>query len=79
MDYDDGLDAIAVPVQYEGALLGCLNIIWIRSLLSRKSIITRHLTDLKLTAQAISASFSSLIAEKATADKASNELSLSDE
>ncbi len=56
-DYDDGLDAIAVPIKHGPAVLGCVNIIWIRSLLSRKAIVDRHLSDLLAVATRISSSF----------------------
>ncbi len=56
-DYDDGLDAIAVPIKHGPAVLGCVNIVWIRSLLSRKAIVDRHLPDLLEVAVRISSSF----------------------
>ena len=56
-DYDDGLDAIAVPIKHGQAVLGCVNIVWIRSLLSRKAIVDRHLPDLLEVAVRISSSF----------------------
>ena len=56
-EYDDGLDAIAVPIEHDEGLLGCVNITWIRSLLSQKDIVERHLRDLRDTAETISKSF----------------------
>ena len=55
--YDDGLDAIAVPIKHGPAVLGCVNIVWIRSLLSRKAIVDRHLADLLEVSGRISSSF----------------------
>lgn len=52
--HDDGLDAIAIPIPGRKALLGCVNIIWIRSILSRKDAIDRYLGDLRATADSIS-------------------------
>ena len=53
-DADDGLDAIAVPILYKNAPLGCINITWIRSVLTRKQIVERHLADLIATSKTIS-------------------------
>jgi len=55
--HDDGLDAIAVPIFGQKRLLGCVNIIWIRTILSRKDAIDRYLEDLRSTADAISAAY----------------------
>lgn len=56
-DYDDGLDAIAVPIKHEEGILGCVNITWIKSVLSQKEIVDRNLPDLKDTADCISLLF----------------------
>lgn len=53
--YDDGLDAIAVPIMNKDAVLGCANIVWIRSLMSREDAVARYLDDLKEAAGTISA------------------------
>ena len=63
-EYDDGLDAIAVPIKHEEGLLGCVNITWIRSLLTQKEIVERHLCDLNDTAECISSSFDKEIAAR---------------
>lgn len=57
---DDGLNAIAVPIFGDRALLGCVNIIWIRSILSRGDIISRHLCDLQRTSEKISSTYATL-------------------
>ncbi len=56
-EYDDGLDAIAVPIGHDDGILGCLNITWIRSLLPQKEIVRRNLRDLKDAAGRISTLF----------------------
>lgn len=55
--HDDGLDAIAVPIFGQKGLLGCVNIIWIRSILSRNEAINRYLADLLSTADAIASAY----------------------
>lgn len=55
--HDDGLDAIAVPVLHGAKVLGCLNIVWIRSLLTQADIARRHLRDLQGAAEDIGASY----------------------
>lgn len=59
--FDDGLDAIAVPIFAGGAVLGCVNLIWIRSVLSRKDAVARYLEDLRRAAEAISAGYRALL------------------
>ena len=51
--HDDGLDAIAVPILQEQKVIGCLNVVWIRSALGLKDIVFRHLADLQSTSKAI--------------------------
>lgn len=57
--YDDGLNAIAVPVLHEDRVLGCINIVWIRHLLTQAEMARRHLADLRSSAQQIAAAFAS--------------------
>lgn len=46
--YDDGLSALAVPiVKADGALAGCINIVWIERLFKPKEMADRHLRDLQ--------------------------------
>lgn len=61
-EYDDGLDAIAVPIIHEGKVLGCVNIVWIRKLVSRRSMVERHLDDLSRCARAITGRYVKLLA-----------------
>lgn len=56
-DHDDGLDAIAVPIRTGETVHGCINIVWIRSILSVKDVVGLHLADLQQTATAIAAAF----------------------
>ncbi len=58
--HDDGLDAIAVPVLHGEKVLGCLNIVWIRTLLSQIDIARRHLRDLQAAAEDIEASYAKM-------------------
>jgi IclR family mhp operon transcriptional activator len=51
--YDDGLDAIAVPIRSGNSVLGCVNIVWIRSILPRRTVVDRHLVNLLETADRI--------------------------
>lgn len=51
--HDDGLDAIAVPVLHGDRVLGCLNIVWIRTMLTQADMARRHLGDLQAAAQEI--------------------------
>lgn len=56
-DYDDGLSAIAVPVMHEGKVLGCVNIVWIRNLLTQADMARRHLPQLTGAAAAIAQAY----------------------
>lgn len=60
--YDDGMDAIAVPILGKQSILGCVNVIWIRSILTQKEAISRYLDDLQNTVEKISNSYASLAA-----------------
>lgn len=60
--FDDGLDAIAVPIFTGRAVLGCVNLIWIRSVLSRKDAVSRYLEDLQNAARAIAEGYAALSA-----------------
>ncbi|MEZ5844252.1 MAG: helix-turn-helix domain-containing protein [Hyphomicrobiaceae bacterium] len=55
--YDDGLNAIAVPVLHADRVLGCINIVWIRHLLTQTEMARRHLADLRSSADQIAAAF----------------------
>ena len=56
-DSDDGLDAIAVPIRLENNVIGCVNVVWIRSVLSRNEAVSKYLEDLQRTARLISVAF----------------------
>lgn len=56
-DYDDGLNAIAVPIKSDTAVLGCVNIVWIRKLLPQPEMVRRHLSDLTTAAAAIEVAY----------------------
>jgi IclR family mhp operon transcriptional activator len=51
--YDDGLDAIAVPLPYEGHIIGCVSITWIRTAASSEEISKSYLKNLQATATEI--------------------------
>lgn len=52
--YDDGLNAIAVPIMQKECVLGCVNIVWIRNLISQSEMAKRHLAQLQEAARNIS-------------------------
>lgn len=54
-EFDDGLDAIAVPVLAADGVQGCINMIWPRRYGLRSNVIEAHLGDLQATAAAIAA------------------------
>jgi IclR family transcriptional regulator, mhp operon transcriptional activator len=52
---DDHLDAIAVPVIGGNRIVGCLNLVWLRHLRLKDTLIKNHLADLQAAAAAIAA------------------------
>ncbi|WP_018993014.1 helix-turn-helix domain-containing protein [Aromatoleum toluclasticum] len=54
-EFDDGLDAIAVPVLAADGVQGCINMIWPRRYGLRAKVVEAHLGDLQATAAAIAA------------------------
>jgi IclR family mhp operon transcriptional activator len=54
-EFDDGLDAIAVPVLGAGGALACINLVWPRRYGLRAKVVDAHLQDLQATARAIAA------------------------
>lgn len=56
-EFDDGLNAISVPIMHEAEILGCINITWKRTLLSHRKIVQQHLSDLQETSKLISAEY----------------------
>ena len=51
--YDDGLEAIAVALPYDGLVIGCLTIAWIRQAASVEMITQEYLKSLQSTANEI--------------------------
>jgi IclR family transcriptional regulator, mhp operon transcriptional activator len=47
MDRDDGRDSIALPINVDGRVLGCLNITWRRDVVSVRQMVRLHLHDLR--------------------------------
>lgn len=58
--YDDGLDAIAVALPYDGGVLGCITILWIRKAASVEQIAGEYLDDLKDAATEITTAYRAL-------------------
>ena len=56
-DFDDGLNAVAVPIQSEKKILGCITLVWIRNAISIQTIVTEHLTELQNAASEITVKF----------------------
>ncbi|TAH44825.1 MAG: MarR family transcriptional regulator [Betaproteobacteria bacterium] len=54
-EFDDGLDAIAVPILADGNVLGCINLVWPRRYGLRGKVVEAHLDDLRATACAVAA------------------------
>lgn len=52
-EFDDGLDAIAVPILSEGRVIACMNLVWPRKYKLKNKIVREHLGDLQETAAAI--------------------------
>ena len=52
-DFDDGLNAVAVPIKLN-KILGCISLVWIRKALPIHDIVNNHLKDLKNAATRIS-------------------------
>jgi len=51
--FDDGLDAIAVPICRNAEVLACMNLVWPRKYRLRAKIVADHLGDLLAAAEAI--------------------------
>ena len=52
-EFDDGLEAIAVALAYDGLVIGCLTIAWIRQAASVEMITQEYLKSLQSTANEI--------------------------
>lgn len=51
--FDDGLDAIAVPIVCQGKVIACMNLVWPQKYKLKARIVRNHLADLQATAAAI--------------------------
>ena len=56
-DFDDGLNAVAVPIHSKDKVLGCITVVWVRNAVSIQTIITKHLTELQSAASEIAVKF----------------------
>jgi IclR family mhp operon transcriptional activator len=56
-DFDDGMDAIAVPIKGERILYGSVSIVWPRKYKLKAKIVASHLNQLKDAANSIAISF----------------------
>ena len=56
-EFDDGLNAIAVPIQLNEKILGCISLVWVRKATSIQSIVSKYLLDLHNAAMDISNKF----------------------
>ena len=65
--FDDGIDAIAVPVQHGDKLLATMNLVWPRKYKLKAQIVRELLADMQETAAAIAA------AAEASTEKRSTE------
>lgn len=54
-EFDDRLDAIAVPLMHRQHIFGCINMVWVRKYNLRPRIVCEHLDKLTGTAKEISA------------------------
>jgi IclR family mhp operon transcriptional activator len=50
---DDGRNSIAMPIQVNGQVLGCVNLTWRMSVLTVQQVTSRHLAELQAAVQAI--------------------------
>jgi IclR family transcriptional regulator, mhp operon transcriptional activator len=55
--FDDGLDAVAVPIVVQETVLGCITLVWIRKAAPIQEIVGEYLNDLQSAAKEIAAQF----------------------
>jgi IclR family transcriptional regulator, mhp operon transcriptional activator len=55
--YDDGLQAIAVPIQIESKVIGCVSLVWVRQAATIEEIVEKLLLNLKETADKIKVAY----------------------
>ena len=53
-EFDDGLNAVAVPIQLNKKILGCISLVWLRKALPTQEIVRKYLIDLQKAATEIS-------------------------
>lgn len=51
--FDDGLNAISVPLREEDGVLGCINLVWVRQAIEIEDFVAAHLKDLQAAAAEI--------------------------
>lgn len=51
--FDDGLNAIAVPLQTEDSVLGCINLLWVRQAVPSDKFVAENLDHLRIAADEI--------------------------
>ncbi|MCC0000385.1 MAG: helix-turn-helix domain-containing protein [Methylobacteriaceae bacterium] len=54
-DYDDGRDSLAVPIMLNRRVVGCVNVTWIRRVMSQAKIVREFLDDVKAAAAKLAA------------------------
>jgi IclR family mhp operon transcriptional activator len=50
---DDGRNSIALPILFDGHVIGCVNLTWRRAAVTLEHVVERHLPDLRAAVQAI--------------------------
>jgi IclR family mhp operon transcriptional activator len=55
--FDDGLNAIAVPLKAPDKVLGCINLLWVRQAVPAEQFIAENFEDLKSAAEEIVSSY----------------------
>jgi len=53
-EFDDGLNAVAVPIKLNETILGCISLVWIRKAMPIDDIVSKYLLDLQNAASNIS-------------------------
>jgi IclR family mhp operon transcriptional activator len=56
-EFDDGLNAVAVPIKLNKKILGCISLVWLRKAATTQDIVSEYLTDLQKSAVEISNQF----------------------
>ena len=53
-EFDDGLNAVAVPISLEAEIIGCISLVWVRKAMLISDIVNEYLVDLQVAASEIS-------------------------